>query len=54
MNYLQSYATIQAVRGETKSYHFSIGYRYHTNTIKTGPMDSATSSNYSERLRTGQ
>lgn len=52
---LRSYATIQTVWGETESYQFSIDYRYRTGTTtKTGPMDSATSSDCSERLRTGQ
>ena len=52
---LRSYATIQIVRGETESYQFSIDYRYRTGTTtKTSPMDSTTSSDCLERLRTGQ
>jgi hypothetical protein len=52
---LRSYATIQTVWGETESYQFSIDYRYSTGTTtKTSSMDSTTSSDSSERLRTAQ
>jgi hypothetical protein len=51
---LRSYAAIQTVWGETKSYQFLIDYRYHTGTTtKTGPMDSTANSNCSERVNSG-